>query len=120
SLAMLFDPALLARLERCGVSLLDDPIDVFPAALSFAGRDPQSLSDQDLKYAAGAGARSRPHYRYFHSSSYINDLANGEICVAQGWVGDLVQARDRAREAGHGVEIEVVLPREGAPFNVDG
>jgi len=119
SLAMLFDPAIVTRLQKCGVSLLDDAIDVFPAALAFAGRDPKSLSEADLRAAGEIVQRARPHYRYFHSSSYINDLANGEICVAQGWIGDLVQARDRASEAGHGVEIEIVIPREGAPFNID-
>ena len=30
------------------------------------------------------------------SSEYINALANGDICVAVGWSGDILQARDRA------------------------
>ena len=47
----------------------------------------------------------RPYIQKFHSSEYINALANGDICVAIGWSGDILQARDRAWEADNGVEI---------------
>jgi putrescine transport system substrate-binding protein len=50
----------------------------------------------------------------FHSSEYINALANGDICVAFGWSGDILQARDRAAEAENGVEIAYNAPKEGA------
>jgi len=56
----------------------------------------------------------RPFIRKFHSSEYINGLANGEICVAFGWSGDILQARDRAAEAENGVEIVYEIPTEGA------
>ena len=64
-------------------------------------------------------SNARPAYRYFHSSSYINDLANGAICVAHGYAGDLFQARKRAAEAKNGVDIGIFLPKEGAIFNID-
>lgn len=116
---LLFDPAILARINACGVTVLDDPVEVLPSALVFAGKDPLSLSAADLEAAGVVVRAARPSWRYVHSSSYINGLATGEICVAQGWVGDLVQARARAREAGQGVEIDIVLPKEGASFNID-
>ena len=47
-------------------------------------------------------------------SQNINDLANGEICVCMGWSGDMLIARDRAAEAGQGVEIAYTIPKEGA------
>lgn len=119
SLAMLFDPKVVNALKPCGVTLLDAPDEVFAAALSYLGRDPASTSEDDLKAAAAAVAAVRPAYRYFHSSSFINDLANGSICVALGYAGDLFQARKRAREAGNGIEIGIFLPREGAVFNID-
>jgi putrescine transport system substrate-binding protein len=119
SLAMLFDPKVVAALKPCGVTLLDTPDEVFPAALSFMGRDPNSTSEDDLKAAGEVIKKARPGYRYFHSSSYINDLANGAICVAQGYAGDLFQARKRAAEAKNGIEIGIFLPKEGAAFNID-
>ncbi len=56
----------------------------------------------------------RPYVQKFHSSEYINALANGDICVALGWSGDVLQARDRAAEADNGVEIVYNAPKEGA------
>ena len=119
SLAMLFDPKTVGSLKSCGVTVLDTPDEVLPAALSYLGRDPNSTSDADLKAAGEVVAKARPSYRYFHSSSYINDLANGAICVALGYAGDLFQARKRAAEAKNGVDIGIFLPKEGAAFNID-
>ncbi len=56
----------------------------------------------------------RPYIQKFNSSEYINALANGDICVAFGWSGDILQARDRAAEADNGVEIVYNAPAEGA------
>ena len=119
SLAMLFDPKTANALKPCGVTLLDTPDEVFPAALAYIGKDPTSTSEEDLKAAGKVVSEARSAYRYFHSSSYINDLANGSICVALGYAGDLFQARKRAREAKNGVEIGIFLPKEGAVFNID-
>jgi putrescine transport system substrate-binding protein len=55
----------------------------------------------------------------FHSSEYINALANGDICLAVGWAGDSFQARERAREVNNGVNINYVIPKEGALMSLD-
>lgn len=119
SLAMLFEPKAVNALKTCGVTLLDTPDEVFPAALAYLGRNATSTDKADLKVAYDAIMKARPGYRYFHSSSYINDLANGSICVAQGYAGDLFQARKRAEEAKNGIKIGIFLSKEGAVFNVD-
>ena len=51
---------------------------------------------------------------YFHSSRYITDLANGDVCVAFGYSGDVFQAAARAEEAGNGQVISYSIPKEGA------
>jgi len=119
SFAMLFDPKTVAALRGCGVTVLDAPEEVLPAAMSYTGKSPVSVSTDDLEAAGKTVMAARPSYRYIHSSSYINDLANGAICVAQGYAGDLFQARKRAQEAKNGVEIGIFLPKEGAAFNID-
>ena len=63
--------------------------------------------------------RVRPFVRQFHSSQYLSDLANGETCIALGWSGDVLQARERARDAGKGVEIAFLVPKEGALVTFD-
>jgi putrescine transport system substrate-binding protein len=119
SLAMLFAPDVVNALKPCGITLLDAPEEVFPSALAYLGKDPASTTEADLAAAGATVAAVRSAYRYIHSSSYINDLANGAICVAQGYAGDLFQARRRAREAHNGIDIGIFLPTEGAAFNID-
>lgn len=119
SLAMILDPKVLAKIKGCGVTVLDSSDEVLSAALAWSGRDATSQSQDDLKLATDVVMKARPSYKYIHSSAYINDLANANTCVAMGYAGDLVQARDRAREAKRGVEIGIFLPKEGAAFNID-
>ena len=119
SWSALFDPANVAKLKSCGVSVLDTPTEVFAAALLYLGKNGASLATEDLKAAAEAVGKIRPSLKYFHSSKYINDMANGDTCMAHGYVGDLVQARNRANEAGKGVKLGIFIPKEGAVVNID-
>ncbi len=114
SLALIFDPANMEKLAECGVYLLDAPTEVIPAALAYIGENPDSHDPEVLAKAEGVLMPIRPYVQKFHSSEYINALANGEICVALGWSGDVLQARDRAAEAGNGVEVAYNAPKEGA------
>lgn len=114
SWSILFDPAKLAKLADCGVHVLDATEEMFPAALRYLGLDPDSKSEAELNRAAELLRSIRPHIQKFHSSEYINALANGDICFAVGYSGDILQARKRAKEANNGVQIAYVIPREGA------
>jgi len=111
---LVFDPAVISRFEDCGVSLLDDPTDMVATALLWLGNDPNSQSEADLQLAEDALLAIRPYIRTIHSSQYIEDIANGEICIAVGYSGDMLQARDRAEEAGTGVDVSFTIPKEGA------
>ena len=111
---MLFDPDVVAELADCGVTLLDAPTEVFANLMGYLGRDPNSEEPEDVELFEEHLLKIRPHVRYFHSSQNINDLANGEICVAMGWSGDMLIARDRAVEAGQGIDIAYTIPKEGA------
>src|ERR1700730_5999236 len=119
SFALIFDPAVATKLAPCRISLLDTPQEVFSAALAYLGLDPKSRDLSDLDKALAVLEKVRPYIRKFHSSQYINDLANGDLCVAFGYSGDVVQARDRAREAGNEVHIGFRVPKEGAQMAVD-
>ena len=114
SWALVFDPKNMEKLAQCGVHFLDAPTELIPAALNYIGEDPDSKDPAVIKKAEPVLQAVRPYVRKFHSSEYINALANGEICVAIGWSGDVLQARDRAAEADNGVTVEYSIPREGA------
>ena len=114
SLALVFDPANMEKLASCGVHFLDAPAEIFPAALAYIGEDPDSQDEDVIAKTEPVLTAVAPHVQKFHSSEYINALANGDICVAFGWSGDILQARDRAAEADNGVEIAYYAPKEGA------
>ncbi|NBR88698.1 MAG: polyamine ABC transporter substrate-binding protein [Rhodobacteraceae bacterium] len=114
SLALIFDPANAEKLAACGIHMLDAPDEVIPATLKFLGEDPDSQDAAVIAKTEAVLMGVRPHIQKFNSSEYINALANGDICVAFGWSGDILQARDRAAEANNGVEIEYNAPKEGA------
>ena len=116
---MIYDPTVISKFADCGVSILDAPTEVIPTVLLYLGKDPNSNSMEDLQAAEKVLTAVRPHIRYVHSSRYIDDLANGEICLALGWSGDVKQARDRAKEAGKGSDIAYNIPKEGAISNYD-
>ena len=109
----IFDPKLSAKFKDCGISVLDAPDELLKIALAWMGRDPNSQKQEDLKAAEEKLVAIRPYIRKIHSSQYIEDLANGELCVAVGWSGDILQARDRAAEAGQGVVVKYSIPKEG-------
>jgi putrescine transport system substrate-binding protein len=111
---LVFKVENIAKLNSCGVAVLDAPSEMLPAALKYLGMDPNSKNPKDYKAAGELLSKIRPHITYFHSSQYINDLANGDICVAVGWSGDVLQAADRAAEADAGVEVMYTIPKEGA------
>ena len=112
---MVFKPENAAKLKDCGITVLDTPSELIPIALNYLGEDPHSFDPAVIDKATNLLKGVRPYIRNFHSSSYINDLANGDICVVVGWSGDIIQARDRAAEADNGVNIAYSIPREGAP-----
>jgi putrescine transport system substrate-binding protein len=111
---LVFDPSVLAKFKGCGVSVLEDPTDMIATALLYLGKDPNSQSEADLKLAEDLLVSIRPSIRTITSSQYIDALANGDICLAVGYSGDILQARDRAAEAGKKVVIKYSVPKEGA------
>ncbi len=112
---LVLKPENLEKLKSCGVSFLDAPEEVFATVLNYLGKDPNSEKADDYTGpATELLLKLRPNIRYFHSSQYINDLANGDICVAIGWAGDVWQAANRAKEAKNGVNISYTIPKEGA------
>jgi len=111
---LVFDPAFAAKLAECGINVLDTPAGVVRLVLKYLGRDPNAPSPQDLGDVQTALTKIRPYIRTIDSSSYIEALANGDICIAVGYNGDVVQARKRAKEAKNGIKIGYVIPQEGS------
>lgn len=110
---LVFKPEYVSKLKSCGVSFLDSPTEILPAALHYLGKPPYSKNAADYAQAAQLLKSIRPSVTLFSSSGYINDMANGSICVAIGWSGDIGQARQRAIDGKTGQNIQTLIPKTG-------
>jgi spermidine/putrescine-binding protein len=107
---LLFNPATAAKLHKCGVSIMDQASDVFPHVLAYMGRDPNSRKPSDYRDAYEVLRKIRPYVDQF-SSTYLNDMAGGDMCIAMAWSGDVGMIRRRAQQAGQKFEIRYVAPK---------
>lgn len=116
---VVFKPEIMRKIADCGVYFLDSPEDILAIAAKHQGQSTDLRDASSIGRAAALVSGVRKYVRKFHSSEYINALANGDICLAIGWAGDSFQAQNRAREAGGAVEINYVIPREGTLMSLD-
>ena len=116
---LVFKVENISKLKDCGVSVLDTPQELLTVALNYLGEDPNSFDEAVIAKAEALMTQIRPYITKFHSSQYIDELANGDICLAVGWSGDVFQAQARAEEAKNGVNIAYNIPKEGAPMWFD-
>ncbi len=116
---LVFKPENISKLKGCGVAVLDTPSEMLPIALNYLGENPVSVDEAVIRKGEALLIKIRPYITQFNSSEYINGLANGDICLAVGWSGDVFQAASRAEEAKSGIEIKYIIPKEGAPMWFD-
>ncbi|WP_095147886.1 polyamine ABC transporter substrate-binding protein [Pseudomonas sp. Irchel s3a18] len=119
SWSLLFDPQNIEKLKQCGVAFIDNSTQMLPITLNYLGLKHDSEDPADYLKAEAALLKIKPYIQYFHQSKYVSDLANGNLCVAIGFSGDIAQATAIAREAKNGVELAYSIPREGSTLAVD-
>lgn len=112
---LIFKEDNVAKLSQCGVAMLDAPVEIIPIALHYLGLPPNSKNPEDYKAAEALLSKVRPYIRYFDSSKFTTDLANGDICVVVAWGGSVLNAKTNADHANNGVKLAYNIPREGAP-----
>ena len=114
SWALLYDPNIIGKFQNCGVSLQSSALDVFNSVLVYLGFNPNSTSEPEFEQAIQLLKKIRPFIRKFSSGALTEELVNGEICLALGWSGDVIQAKMRAKEINQKFSIEYILPTQGA------
>lgn len=119
SYRMLFDPEVVSKFSDCGITLLDEAVDVYPAMLAYLGMDPQSSREEDLAEAQKHLLKIRSYIKRFSSLRFLNEVVSGESCVAQAWSGDAHAAQEKADEVGRDVRIKYVVPEEGGSMWID-
>ncbi len=116
---LFFNPKYLSKLKDCGVGVTDSGTFMLSVTLRYQGRDPNSTDVRDYYAAKMLWKDMRPSIRYFSNSQHINDLANGDICLSVTWSGDVMMAKERAKEAKNGQVIEYIIPKEGTFVGFD-
>ena len=76
---IIFNPSEIAKYADCGVAMLDAPSEIVEIALNYLGHDPNTENTKANQEALELLKQIRPFIKYFDSSQYIDDLANGEI-----------------------------------------
>jgi putrescine transport system substrate-binding protein len=115
----LYNPKYLQKLQSCGVAFLDDTNQIMGLTKFYLGLDPNSTRPEDDIKAANYMMSLRPYITYFDNNRYIPDLASGNICIAMGYSGDVLRAKQQAMQAGADVDIRYVLPKEGTSIWFD-
>ena len=116
---LVFNPEYTAKLKKCGITYLDSPSEMYPLALNYIKRDPNSNEAADIEAATVLLKNNRTHIKRFSSTDYIDNLARGDTCVAVGFGGDLNIAKRRMAEATGKDLIRVLAPKEGMGIWVD-
>ncbi|MDE0747189.1 MAG: extracellular solute-binding protein [Porticoccaceae bacterium] len=114
SSALIFDPEIISKFTDCGISFLDDPTSVIPMAMLYLGYPSNSVDLQQLKEVEALVKAVRPYITYFSSTKMLLDLPSEEVCIAMSWSGDYSVATNRAKEAGIDINLDYILPKEGA------
>lgn len=118
SLALILDPKYAADLSKCGIAMIDEPVDVIPVLAAYVGADRQNLTTTELEAVDEALAKVQPYVKAIPVDSFINNLSDGKYCVTIGYSGDVYAARDRAKENNTGV-ITYAVPKEGGQLWFD-
>ncbi len=120
SLAVILEENEIKKFAKCGVEIIDSPADVIPLALIYFGKDPKSESLEDLQFIYNKLVKIRPYIKSVNSANYLDNIANGESCVVLGYSGDIIQARNKTRDAKTKIEIDFIRPKEVFELGVDG
>ena len=110
----LLNPQNSEKLKKCGIAVIDSPIEVISAIQHYLKKPPRSEDPKDFEQAQKILTSLASNTAYFQSNRYVTDIAMGEICVAIGYSGDFVQANHLAATGKHHYEVDYVVPKEGS------
>ena len=100
--------------------MLNSQRELMAAAMRYLGHSVQERDPARWAEAKAVILRAKPYWAAFSNSTYIKDLAIGNIWVAHGYSNDMFRAREDARAARRPFTIGFTTPKEGAVLAVDG
>jgi len=116
--AVIFDPKYLQKVKG-RVTVLDSANELFAAALKYLGYSANDVDPKHWNEAADVIKKAKPYWAAFNASSYIRELATGNIWLVHGYSNDIFQANLDAQAAHRPFHILQGMPKEGAVLAVD-
>jgi spermidine/putrescine transport system substrate-binding protein len=116
--AIIFEPKYLEKI-RGRVTVLDSQRELMAAALKYLGYSVNDTDEKHWREAADLIVRAKPYWAAFSNTSYIKELAVGNLWVAHGYSNDMFQAALDAQKTGRKFTISYSTPKEGAVLAVD-
>jgi spermidine/putrescine transport system substrate-binding protein len=116
--ALIFEPRYLEKI-RGKVSVLNSQRELLAAAMIHLGYSVQSAEPAEWEAARDVILRAKPYWATFSNSTYIKDLAVGNLWVAHGYSCDMFRAREDAKDAGRPFHVGFTTPKEGAVLALD-
>ncbi len=95
---LIFDPAFASKLAKCGINIIDSPAGVVLLLLKYLGKNPNGPSPQDLAQAEAVLNKIRPFIRTIDTSSEIEAIANGDICMGSATTATLSRRANAQRK----------------------
>ena len=116
--AIIFEPEYLQKI-RGRVTVLDSQRELMAAALRYLGYSVNDNNPAHWQQAKDLIIRAKPYWATFSNTSYIRELAVGNLWVVHGYSNDLFQAALDAQKTGRNFTISYAAPKEGAVLALD-
>ncbi|MFD1381862.1 extracellular solute-binding protein [Rhodanobacter aciditrophus] len=113
SWGLIFEPQYAQKLQKCGLYLVDSAFDVIPAMAAYLNLDPTKMDKETVDKVMEKLSEIR-QYVYLDTGKFETDMANGSACAVLGFSGSITHANMIAQKANNGVELDYVIPKEGA------
>lgn len=116
--ALIFEPEYLKKIKG-RVTVLDSPRELMAAALLYLGYAANDQDEAHWNQAKELIIRAKPYWAAFSNTSYIREIAIGDLWVAQGYSNDLFQAALDTQKTGRHFTIDYAVPKQGAVMSLD-
>lgn len=116
--AVIFEPEYLQKIKG-RVTVLDSPRELMAAALLYLGYAANDQDEAHWNQAKELIIRAKPYWAAFSNTSYIREIAIGDLWVVHGYSNDLFQAAMDAQKTGRHFTIDYAIPKQGAVMSLD-
>ena len=118
STSLIMDPKIAATLAQCGISMVDEPLDVMPALIAYLGGDIRNIGIADIESIDAALGNISQYVKRVPDEGWGQSMVAGNYCVSFGYPGATFRAAAETKKNGNG-QIIYSVPKEGTGMWLD-